>query len=794
MCCPALHKESGPLKPEDITHVEIDRGGDKLVFVRASGSERWRIAEPRDYPADSATIDKLVKQILDARLDDKSDVVNNPKQYGLDTPSEVITLSKEGEPTREVKLNVGNESPGKEKAVLYVTSSDRSEVMAVKKSELESVKQTLADFRSRDLLSPAAGDIQAFTLTERTKDKVTRGPIELKKGSEERWTYVQPPYGDAQATGVDPAATDKPPSNVQSVLTDISNLKVAINKDFVADDVKDLHKYNLDPAKDDILRIEIDRVEEIGKNDKGDKEKKTAKVALLVGIGKKVDDKGDQYYAYVEDPKHKDIVKIAAKSVARFLQLLEHTGALRDRNLVELGSFRKPDAIDIKNSWGVLEFRRTSDLQKQWKLWRGDKSYAVDEQAMQALLSALTQKDQADFPDSSVTAKQLGLDKPEDAGTLVTVWADSLPAADKKDEKKDDKKDQKPQPKDKDKPAFRLYFGSETQGKVAVLRKRGNENAMLVLAPIALRDQVRKEPLAYLDKELPPFNATRFDAVSNVTKLTLTRDGTTYEISSKGDAWKIDKPADYAGRSADRQTIEDMLRDLNGLRAVKIVEDKIPADAKLTEWGLKDPRVKAVVTLTKDGKPKTFEYDFGKDTADGVYLRASQQDMISVVSKTVVSTLQRELQDPTVFHFDVAKVKEIKLTGWTDVVGKNNPYVLDVKRDKGGSDWVVGTSSKSKIDVEKLQRLLMGLSNLKASKFVAHKSKPTAEQGLEVDQGALKIEITVEGEKEPLLLTVGKADGNVGFFALSNKLPGDIFEVRKDLFEGPKSKPAYFDK
>ena len=141
----------------------------------------------------------------------------------------------------------------------------------------------------------------------------------------------------------------------------------------------------------------------------------------------------------------------------------------------------------------------------------------------------------------------------------------------------------------------------------------------------------------------------------------------------------------------------------------------------------------------------------------------------------------------------MAKVKEIKLTGWTDVVGKSNPYVLDVKRDKNGSDWVVEKPANSKIDVEKIQRLLTELSHLKAMKFTAHKGKPSAEQGLEVDAGALKIEITVDGEKELLQLTVGKPDGGA-LFAISNKLPGDVFDVRKDIFEGPKSKPAYFDK
>src|SRR5262249_30555936 len=151
-----------------------------------------------------------------------------------------------------------------------------------------------------------------------------------------------------------------------------------------------------------------------------------------------------------------------------------------------------------------------------------------------------------------------------------------------------------------------------------------------------------------------------------------------------GAPWKIDKPADFAGRTADRATIEDILRELNGLRAVKIIEDKPPTDAKLADYGLKTPRIRAVVTMTKDGKPATFEYDLGKeaDGKSGANLRTSQQDTISIVGNTVAAALQRELQDPTVLQFDTAKVKEIKLTGWINLqkqLGSDQPYVLDVK-------------------------------------------------------------------------------------------------------------------
>ncbi len=57
---------------------------------------------------------------------------------------------------------------------------------------------------------------------------------------------------------------------------------------------------------------------------------------------------------------------------------------------------------------------------------------------------------------------------------------------------------------------------------------------------------------------------------------------------------------------------------------------------------------------------------------------------------------------------------------------------------------------------------------------------------------ALQIDITLEGEMEPLQLTVGKLDGDKGYFAITNKLKGDILLLRKDIFESIKSAPAYF--
>ncbi len=813
---PSMHNQASPLPTSDIDRIEIERhrpNEEKIVLIRRGDS--WRIIEPRDYHADRMAVEDLLRQIHDARRETHTDVTNNPAQYGLDTPAAVITLKKETEPQRQVTLNVGDASPGEASAVVYVSSSDRpKEIMAVAKRQFDKTLSTLADLRSRQLLSPSTGDIQMFALSERNKNKIVKGPLELKKSGEERWAYVQPPYGDAQDKGANPAGpagNDKPPDNVDAALTDISNLKIDNAKDFVQDDAKDLGKYNLDPAKNDIFRIEVERVESIDTNEKGEKKKETKKVALLIGIGKKIDKK-DQYYAYIDDPQHKDIFAISATSVARLLKLMDKPDALRDRNLVVLGGVRKADAINIQNSWGLLEFRRDAATpppmpgamppQETWKLWRGDKPSAVDAVVMQALIAALTTPNQVEgFVDDPAVKTRLGLDKPD---AVVRIWTDGLTTEEKKkDDKKEDKKDKKPEPKDKDKPAFTLSFGDLRENKAAVERKRGDEkSSTVVLIPARVRDMVRAEPLAYLDKQLPPFTGNRFDAMTNVTKLTLTRDGTTYEISreNKPDAaWKIDKPPDFAGRTADRSAIDDILRNLNGLRALKIETDKVPEADKLAQWGLKEPPLKAAVTMMQEGKPKTFTFDFGKETDDktGVYLRASTQDMIVVAGNNVVGALKRELQDPTVLHFDASKVKEVKLTGWIDLqkqLGKTTPLTLTFKRASSGTGWEVEPKDSFKLAAARLDDFLKNLADLKAVKFVAHKAKPSADQQLETDKGALHVELTVAGDKEPrkLTLTVGKEDGPFGYFAISNQLPGDIFDVRKDLFEKAKAAPAYF--
>jgi hypothetical protein len=787
-----MHSKANPINEGNVDRVEIDRRKPenqavKMAFVKDPETKRWRITEPGNFRADRFAVDGLIRQVQDAERDPNADKLTKLADAGLDSPSEVVTLSKGNQ---SVSLNVGDTGPGKEPVVYVTSSDDPNNIAVVKKSQIDSLFKPLNDFRDRDLLSPSPSDIQSVTLSQGKK-----GAVELKKAEQgtDRWVYVKPPYGRAEYTSAGtPPGPGKAPDSVNSLLTDVSDLKVDKPEDFVANDAKDLAKYNLDPAKGDVLRVAIDRTDEVNTSEEGKKERKTSHLVLLVGVGKKVD-KADQYYACLEDDHN--VVKVAANKVDSLLKLLADPGALRDRNLVDTSGFKKPDAIDIQNSYGKLEFRHTSGTTGVWKLYRGDQAQAVDEQAVQQLVDQLTKKNVVEsFIDDPKERAPLGLDKPD---VTVSIWLEGI-AEDKeadKDKEKDKtkKKDARPKLKDPDKPSVVLRFGHRKERSVAVERQlAGESHGTVVLVPEKLLDQVREGPLAYLDRKVPSFGSP-FDA----TRMVIERgSGTTAVAKEKtGTDWKIEKPAEQAGRKADAMAVEDILRDLSTLRAERLAAEKVEPAKLAQEYGLNPPATKVVVTWTKDNKPQTFEYDFGKDAgSNGVYLKVTGSDTVYVVNNMILTALGRELQDPSVFHFDVTKARELRLKGWKDLYGGDGgEWVL--KRKDGGS-WEVDKSKAVKLepDQEKVRKFLDELSRLRAERFVAHNAKPASSQGLTLTQGALQVEVIVEGEKQPFELTVGNPDGDKGYFATSNRLAGDIFDVRKDIFEGPKGKAANLSK
>ena len=67
--------------------------------------------------------------------------------------------------------------------------------------------------------------------------------------------------------------------------------------------------------------------------------------------------------------------------------------------------------------------------------------------------------------------------------------------------------------------------------------------------------------------------------------------------------------------------------------------------------------------------------------------------------------------------------------------------------------------------------------------------------GLFVEDGALALEITVDGEKDPIAVTLGALEKDKKtYYATSNRAPGAAFLLFKERFEKVREKPTYFKK
>jgi hypothetical protein len=501
------------------------------------------------------------------------------------------------------------------------------------------------------------------------------------------------------------------------------------------------------------------------------------------------------------------VVAITAKSLEPILKVVQAPESLRNRDLVQEDLVEtKTDAVNIENPNGLIKLRKS---QLTWEIFSGNGSgRKADDGSIQGpagLLAALHSKHQVEFADA-VKEADMGLAKPE---ATVSLWIEGLERNPKQDSKTSDKKDEKDKKEEKkaeepklktDKPTVKLTFGKRDKlaGKdvVYVRREAGDEKA-LVAVPVIVLDKVLQKPLAYFDRTLPSF---ALDA--EVTKLVIERGGQTFEIEkqtqetaasrvvsapgekekpSAAPVWKLKKPADLAGRSVDSLAVSTIINDLRLLRASRLETEK-PSDAELEKFGLKSPQVKATLTIQdKDKKTEEWTYLFGKENQGEIYAKHGKQDLVFLVSPSVVKPLQGELLDPTVFHFEPSKVKEIKVEGWKKVQGF--AVTLDAVR-KDSQSWTIKSPPEFDLDDALINGFLSDLSNLKAERFIVRKGAAKPEYELGEKERALLVTIILEGEKAPLTLTIGKLDPNEkAYFAQSSNLPGDVFLLPQALFE-----------
>jgi hypothetical protein len=356
-------------------------------------------------------------------------------------------------------------------------------------------------------------------------------------------------------------------------------------------------------------------------------------------------------------------------------------------------------------------------------------------------------------------------------------------------------------------PTVRLTIGKQDKdrGLVYVLREVAGEKEPTLLlvkdkegGKEGLVDRVTPGPLAYLDRKVPVWSTAEG---SQIKQLTLTRNGETITLKSEKsgevNVWKFDAPKELQGRQADTYAVNDILFAVQRLTPLRVAAEKAN-DKQLESFGLKPAQVEVAVTVApKDGKEEKYVYWFGKETPDksGVFAKSDRGDFVYVAPPAILTTLQAELQDKTIFTFDADKVHGLKLTGWKSFVG--SPQTLELERISKSSWKAKSPPSPAGFEVEAsvAEAFLHTLAGLRTTKFL--KGAPSPEYGLDAktNPDLLTIEINMEGEKAPLTLTVGKPNSaDKAYYATVGNVKDQVLVLPEDAFKRALEKPGYFAK
>jgi hypothetical protein len=513
-----------------------------------------------------------------------------------------------------------------------------------------------------------------------------------------------------------------------------------------------MEEYGLEDGRS-LYRVQVEHAAP-GKEQKGE----TVKEVLL--IGKPVSDKKEKYYArLLSEPA---VMQVPAKNLETLTKVLENPKILRNHDLAES---RDPDLIEVAET-GKDVVKLWTPEPTLWKVALGKESPRTGNIAeIRTLINTLQGKRQVkEFVDQKSDG-DLGLASPR---ATVSLYVDALEKeskSEKKDEKKTDKKEEKkdtgtgPKLKKDAKAAVVLSFGN-TQGDLVYVKRKmadGSESRMEVA--LAVLAKVQQDPLIYLDKALETFSTA--DAV----KLELKR-GPEEFLAEKDDKkdWQLKKPDKTPNdrHKADLEGVLSLLDTLKGLHVKKWVKKVTPAELKA--YGLEPPTILATVTLKDKDKTTTRTYQFGSTTPEGVHGLEKGNELLFLIDAKDAKVLQeKELRDRTVFDFDAAKVKELKVTQYEKTSGLHLVAVFERKDNNWvvksglGKDWVPNSS--------KITVLLNQLGHLHA---VRYEGEPKPAHQFQDKEKVLTLEVLLDTGKWRTLILGGENPEKTGYYAQSS--------------------------
>jgi len=214
------------VKSEGISRLELVRSNQTVVLEKQG--ERWQLRQPINYRASGSVVSSILSDIelaeADRLLTEKDLGSGKRAEFGLEPPRFRVRLATAKGP---VTLLVGGETPTKE--FVYAQVEGAKNVVTVRKNLASRLETSLSELRDHDVLDTPAASISRVEI--KSADRL----LELSKtavtNAEPRWAIAKP----------QPLRADQ--RKVGDLVNDFTSLRVA---EFISDDAKDLHPYQLD--------------------------------------------------------------------------------------------------------------------------------------------------------------------------------------------------------------------------------------------------------------------------------------------------------------------------------------------------------------------------------------------------------------------------------------------------------------------------------------------------------------------------------------------------------------------
>ena len=690
-------------KPGQINKIEMKRG-DTNIVLESIDNERWRMVEPLQLRADRAEVEEILAQFEFLRkvgTIKESETANfNLKEYGLETPSLVIRLwLKKGSMVggtagniTKYTVNIGDRlAAGQDTA--YITTGDGKDVFVVSVKFLEKVSKEINDLRNKWAFEYDKHSVERVRL-EREESE----PVVCSK-AEQLWWITQPLS--------DRADTER----IKEILDELKNLEIA-KEDFVSDSKEDIINYGLDKP---VFTISIGT---------------TDNVQTLL-LGHSLD---EMIYAKLEGESS---IFLVHDMILRNLDL--ELNDLRDKQLLRfdaIGTYGI-EKIDMKSSDTNLVMEKT--VQYDWMI-KAPKLILADRDTVREFVEKIKDLQiQQYIDDSGANFDKYGLaDSPIEVSVFRRIGEGET---------------------------VKFMIGNADENGGLCYVRRDGEDAVYTVPTENFYDIAKAGYLAFRDKLVMEFPK------ETAQKIVVNRDGKTLVCETAEDStmrrpkWNMISPASM---EAELDSINQVVWNLSFLLADKIVtlSAENPAD-----YGFDNPLLKASITYEEAGKaahsdevisakddlvkPKELKTKMlmignkvepEKDKTN-YYAKVDGEDMIFQVGWTDVRDYSIELVTRTLFSFDSANAKSIKIT---------HPEKELLFQKNEGHVWQMLKPEIMPLSGNLADRIMSSIKLLMGESIVQYSNEDLAKYGLDNPQ----FNITVGFDDGEASLLVGKEAGN----------------------------------